>query len=205
MSPVPEEFQEFGKIARLSRNAIITEKIDGTNAQVAITEDGGFLCGSRNRYITPENDNYGFALWAYAHKDELMLLGPGRHFGEWWGNGIQRGYGLPNGDKRWSLFNVGRWCLHNEEPKPINGGGDPKEPLRYQSKLPACVGLVPVIVQGLFTTELVDFAMNKLRTGGSLAAPFMNPEGVVIYHEASRTLFKKTLEGDEMPKSKERT
>ena len=102
------EFQEFQKIARLSRNCSITEKIDGTNACIYIGEDGEFLTGSRTRWITPEDDNYGFAKWALAHKDELMALGPGRHFGEWWGSGCQRGYGLTNGEKRFSLFNTSR-------------------------------------------------------------------------------------------------
>jgi ATP-dependent RNA circularization protein (DNA/RNA ligase family) len=54
-------FEDFPKIARLSRECCITEKIDGTNAQVVITEDGQVLAGSRTRFITPEDDNYGFA------------------------------------------------------------------------------------------------------------------------------------------------
>ena len=86
-------FIGFPKIARLNRQVIVTEKIDGTNAQIRITEDGQFLVGSRSRWITPDNDNHGFAKWAYAHKDSLMELGVGSHFGEWWGSGIQRGYG----------------------------------------------------------------------------------------------------------------
>lgn len=101
------DFVEFPKIARLSRMCVITEKLDGTNASITITEDGQFLCGSRTRWITPEDDNYGFARWAHDHKDELMTLGPGTHFGEWWGHGIQRKYDLE--EKRFSLFNVARW------------------------------------------------------------------------------------------------
>ena len=75
------EFQEFPKIVRLSRQAIITEKIDGTNGCIFIGEDGEFLTGSRSRWITPEADNYGFSKWAYANKEELMKLGPGFHYG----------------------------------------------------------------------------------------------------------------------------
>ncbi|HLE80817.1 MAG TPA: RNA ligase family protein, partial [Dehalococcoidia bacterium] len=101
-----EDFQEFGKIYRLSRDCIITEKIDGTNAQVVVLEDGRVLAGSRNRWITPEADNFGFARWVKEHEEELRSLGPGRHYGEWWGSGIQRGYGLK--EKRFSLFNVSR-------------------------------------------------------------------------------------------------
>jgi len=78
------EFKEFPKIARLSRECVVTEKLDGTNAQIYIGEDGEFLVGSRTRWITPDDDNYGFARWAYERKDELMKLGKGQHFGEWW-------------------------------------------------------------------------------------------------------------------------
>jgi hypothetical protein len=65
------EFEEFPKMARLSRRIIITEKIDGTNAQVFIGEDGTMQFGSRTRWITPDDDNFGFAKWATEHADEL--------------------------------------------------------------------------------------------------------------------------------------
>src|SRR5436305_1822690 len=100
------EFNAFPKIARLNRECVITEKIDGTNASILIDEDGVVMAGSRTRWITPENDNFGFAKWVEANKSELMKLGVGHHFGEWWGSGIQRGYGLTKGEKRFSLFNV---------------------------------------------------------------------------------------------------
>ena len=52
---------------------------------------------------------FGFARWVETNRERLItLLGPGLHFGEWWGSGIQRGYGLTKGDKRFSLFNVER-------------------------------------------------------------------------------------------------
>ena len=63
------EFREFPKIARLSREAIITEKIDGTSGCIFITDDGQFLIGSRTRWITPEQDNYGFAKWAMCGQE----------------------------------------------------------------------------------------------------------------------------------------
>jgi hypothetical protein len=100
------DLEEFPKMARLSREVIITEKIDGTNAQICIGEDGSFQVGNRTRGITPENDHFGFAAWEYANQYELLQLGAGRHFGEWWGQGIQRGYGLT--EKRFSLFDTAR-------------------------------------------------------------------------------------------------
>ena len=188
-------FEGFPKIARLSRPCIITEKIDGTNGQVLIGEDGSFLVGSRTQWITPEKDNHGFARWAMDHKSELMALGPGRHFGEWWGSGIQRGYGLPKGEKRWSLFNVQRWCLSTETPKErLTHGGLES---RLQERLPACCGLVPVLHEGLFSGGF-STVLERLRTLGSVASPgFMKPAGIIVYHVAANMGFKKTLEKDE--------
>ena len=95
------DFKEFPKMPRLSREIIVTEKIDGTNAQVAVVELDGYsapgavwegdglaiYAGSRTRWITPEADNFGFAAWVRDNAEELATLGPGNHFGEWWGEG----------------------------------------------------------------------------------------------------------------------
>src|SRR5438552_1079029 len=78
------EFNGFPKIPRLSRECVVTEKIDGTNAQILISECGEVFPGSRSRWITKEDDNHGFAKWVYENSVELMRLGIGRHFGEWW-------------------------------------------------------------------------------------------------------------------------
>jgi hypothetical protein len=194
-----EGFSEFPKLSRLTRECIITEKIDGTNAQVFITEDGQFFTGSRTRWITPAEDNHGFSRWAHDHKDELMLLGPGRHFGEWWGSGIQRGYGLSKGEKRWSLYNLARWCLSGQQPQQI-ATPDPRI-FKTQDVLPACCGLVPILYRGIFTTDACENALNGLRVNGSSAAPgFTKPEGIVCFHVAGNIGFKKTLEKDEIPK-----
>lgn len=175
------EFKEFQKIPRLSRECVITEKIDGTNASIYIGEDGTFLTGSRTRWITPVDDNYGFSKWAHENKNELLKLGVGHHFGEWWGSGIQRKYGLDH--KRFSLFNTSRW---NEETKP------------------SCCYIVPIIYQGIFITQKVEDAINNLKAFGSYAAKgFMNPEGIIIYHTAAGQYFKKTIHKDETPKSKQ--
>ena len=198
------EFMPMRKIARWSREIVCSEKIDGTNSSVFISDDGSeFLCGSRNRWITPEKDNFGFAAWAMDHKAELMNLGPGHHFGEWWGSGIQRGYGLPQGEKRWSLFNVQRWCLHGETPKQLPT--DRPDVTKPQEVLPACVGLVPVLWRGNMNDFDADAMIKHLKAHGSYAARFLNPEGIVICHVAGNVLFKKTIEGDEKPKGKKET
>jgi hypothetical protein len=197
------KFEEFQKIPRLSREIVITEKIDGTNAQIVIVQrdaltpedretphvsivangfDWLMFVGSRKQWINEQNDNAGFAKWAYSHAQELVTgLGEGRHYGEWWGAGIQRGYGLK--EKRFSLFNTSRWA---------DGGKDVR---------PACCGVVPVLYQGMFDTEMVRVVLFDLEHNGSRAVPgFMNPEGIVIYHIAGNLYFKKTIKNDEKPK-----
>jgi len=189
-------FSQFPKMARLSREIIITEKIDGTNAQVLVT-DGKVFAGSRTRWITPQDDNYGFARWVDDHRDELLALGPGQHFGEWWGKGINRNYGLD--ERRFSLFNVRRWALHGTEPKTYPTQ-DPRI-TKTQDVLPACCGLVPVLYEGPFNMYEVETELICLREMGSQAAPgFLKPEGVVVFHTAANMCFKKTIEKDEQPK-----
>lgn len=182
-----KEFEEFAKIARLSRIMTVTEKIDGTNAQIYIGEDGEFLTGSRTRWITPEDDNFGFSRWAHEHKDELLALGPGRHYGEWWGAGIQRKY--DQAEKRWSLFNTAKWLDNFDNSKPL---------------CPACCCVVPVLAREMFSTEAIQNIMSILAYEGSRAASgFMDPEGIVVYHEAARVMFKKTFKKDESGKGHE--
>lgn len=194
-----EGFKSFGKIARLHRDIVITEKIDGTNAQIYIAPEQHdpdsrhvvkwydedmqatmvMYAGSRARWITPSNDNFGFAAWVQQNAGELRGLGEGRHFGEWWGAGIQRGYGQTG--KHFSLFNTTRW-------------------LDYR---PECCDVVPILYQGEFTMDAVEETLSMLRFNGSMAARgYTKPEGIIVYHVAANTYFKCTLEGDDAPKSK---
>jgi hypothetical protein len=165
----------------------VTEKIDGTNAQILITENGCIKAGSRNRWLTPKDDNYGFCRWMCDNADGLLRLGPGRHYGEWWGLGINRGYGLD--EKRFSLFNTMRWADDAAREQSFLPEGMRIPPL--------CCDVVPVLWAGDFDDMFVDGIMADLVRSGSKAAPgYHAPEGVVIYHSASRTLFKKTFDND---------
>jgi hypothetical protein len=174
------EFKEFPKIARLNREVIVSEKIDGTNAAVVISDDSLVIgAQSRSKIITPADDNFGFARWVQENAQELLRLGPGHHFGEWWGSGIQRGYGLPKGEKRFSLFNTYRWTEEDTRP--------------------ACCHVVPVIYRGSaadgFTVAAA--AIEVLKARGSFAAPgFMKPEGIVAFHTQGNLMFKATIEKD---------
>ena len=159
------EFKAWPKIPRLSNEEyIITEKIDGTNSCVIITEDGEIGAQSRNRLITPDNDNYGFARWVEENKQELLKLGVGHHYGEWWGLGIQRGYNQTK--KVFSLFNTERWNENNPNK-------------------PNCCSVVPVLPNS------IDLALELLKTDGSQAAKgFMRVEGIVVYSKLTKTMYK---------------
>jgi hypothetical protein len=178
------EFESWGKIPRIEKLndlVVITEKIDGTNAQVAFDPEGKMWVGSRNKWIQPEGttkncDNYGFAKWCSENEEELRILGPGRHFGEWYGRGIgPHGYSLQ--ERRFALFNTRRWGNEGQV-------------------LPACLGVVPTLYigQAADIKGKVDELMADLKTNGSKAVPgFMHPEGLVVYLPGQDALFKSLL------------
>lgn len=174
-------FESFPKLYRFNGPVIVTEKLDGTNAQIVISEAGEFKVGSRTRWITPESDNHGFARYAYANRERIIeLLGIGRHYGEWWGKGIQRGYGLQ--EKRFSLFNTSRW----NDPEILNN-------LRGIN-----IDVVPVLYIGIFNTVEFDRILKDLKEHGSYAVEsFFNPEGIVIYDTRAGVGYKKTFDYNE--------
>jgi len=223
------DFEKFDKIPRLSRDIVITEKIDGTNAQVYIvkklsllvdydidtmtgiktfceeefikkyslyeTEDYFMFAGSRKKWldISSKGDNFQFAKWVEANAKELLKLGEGRHYGEYYGKGIQRNYGLE--EKRFALFNVGKWADHNE----------PIEVLDKRVYPPKCCYIVPVLYKGMFDTATIQIQLDLLANCGSrVAEGFKNPEGIVIYHTASGKLFKKTIYDDQGKNEKDK-
>lgn len=234
------DFKKFDKIPRLSREMVVTEKVDGTNAQIviinredlikALSEQNEQLdpyalttefireyslffkgsseanavyifAGSRKRWINPNSDNFGFAKWVKENAEELLKLGEGRHYGEWYGCGIQRDYGLD--EKRFALFNVKHWASRKVI---INGEVFERNTLKENDArkiVPKCCGVVPILYEGLFDTLVIEGIIEDLRQSGSkIVSGFMKPEGIVIYHKAAGKLFKKTLENDEKPKGK---
>lgn len=182
-------FIKWPKIPRLKNEVFhISEKIDGTNACIVIERSPaidfdsttpiatlrkngiGFNVGaqSRTRLITPEDDNYGFAGWVQTNAEQLLEdLGEGHHFGEWWGQGIQRGYDLK--EKRFSLFNP--------------------------TKQSSVCSNVPILESGSDLNYMITDASNQLLVFGSSAAPgYMKPEGLVIYGEQSHVYWKVILD-----------
>ena len=177
------DFEPYPKTPRLSGSVTVTEKIDGTNACVLIdslspgSEFGGALvrAASRKRLITPDDDNFGFATWVDQHAEELATeLGPGRHYGEWWGRGIQRGYGI--NDRRFSVFSPGFYGLSTEWG----------------------LNSVPVLAYLPFLDMYdVDAILGQLVEHGSRAAPgWMKPEGVIVSHAPSRHRYKAFCAGE---------
>lgn len=184
------EFQGFGKIQRLydsAKGVIITEKLDGTNAAIHVRDGRVVGIQSRKRLITPEDDNFGFARWVTDNAEALAdVLGDGLHFGEWYGKGIQRGYGID--ERRFALFNVGRW-----------------EGV-YDARVPQLES-VPVLWNGSIEKtgldEVVTNVVNYLKGDGSLVNPeFKNFEGIVVHFRDSGSSFKHIVNA---PGSKKRT
>lgn len=195
-------FEAFPKLTRFSHDWTVTEKIDGSNGQILIVSElnplalplasmeplakinGNYIyAGSRNRMLSlgKSNDHFGFAQFVADNAEELIAkLGEGRHFGEWYGKGIgPRGYDLDQ--KRFALFNAGRW-----------EGAD----------LPERIDVVPVLFKGyLEDSGTFDKLLTNLKEEGSKIAPgYLDPEGIVMYHGPSKTLFKKTFDYDEAGK-----
>ena len=112
------EFKAWPKIGRENPFKVtITEKLDGTNSCVIIQDDKVVGVQSRKRFITPEDDNFGFAQWVVDNNDELLSLEDGYHYGEWAGEGIQKNPHCLEG-KHFFLFNTFRWNPDNHNKPP---------------------------------------------------------------------------------------
>lgn len=210
------EFEGWPKTPRYSSGGVsITEKIDGTNACVIVTSHGvtpismiphpnGFFveregniyevgAQSRKRLITMTSDNAGFARWVWEHGTELVdLLGPGRHFGEWWGQGIQRRYDMDH--KVFSLFNYHKWSSIAQQ----------RQDWRNRAR-DIHMTMVPLLSVGKFTEDHINQTLDLLRENGSFASSewghrFDRPEGVIIRHKDLGGNLKAFIENDDVPK-----
>lgn len=177
------EFQAWPKTMRQYREIVVSEKLDGSNAAIQFSDDGDIAAQSRKRLIKPGDDNFAFAHWAYGNKEKLFdLLGPGIHFGEWYGRSIQRTYGLDH--KRFALFNIAKWGEEFAEPVKFDDG--------------TLLTVPPVLYRGVYSDEEIRDALKRLHDFGSVAVPdFMNPEGLVIFHTQTRLCTKYTLDDND--------
>lgn len=200
------EFQSWPKTPRLFRDIVITEKVDGTNSAIIIKEyehddEGGTVAQvnvdgklysvgaqSRNRLIFPgkTTDNHGFARFVEENAERLVeLLGEGRHYGEWWGKGIQgryrvqyKGFALFNTEKHDGLYT---WFSDTSI-------GD------------VLVEAMPVLYKGPYSEQRIRETLSELSADGSVVSPYDDAEGIVVFHTQSRKVYKVTLDNNDKGK-----
>lgn len=100
-----------------------TVKLHGTNAGVEVFHyDNGAIAveaQGRNRKLTIESDNFGFAARVLAQREAFIALARGRNvlfFGEWVGTGIQKSVAVSNVPRHFVIFSV----FENGEVVDIN-------------------------------------------------------------------------------------
>ena len=87
-------------------------KLHGTNACVRIDFTGNVAAQKRSSDCTPENDNCGFAAFVYANKDyfkatfPVLPQGPTYVWGEWAGEGVQKGDAISQCPKAFHVFMI---------------------------------------------------------------------------------------------------
>lgn len=174
------EQHPFGTAIVPPQNMLALVLSDELSEDGLSTHEYHIYAQSRSRFISIEKDNHGFADWVVRNKWSLVNdLGIGRHYGEWWGHRINRGYGLDH--KRFSLFNTKRWSDQKFSTENLY--------------------VVPILYNGAFDSDDIIDIIEELKNHGSYAAQgYMNPEGVVIRHIPGGQLFKATIENDQIPK-----
>lgn len=92
-------------------------KLHGTNAAIVFTKDDEIGFQSRERMLSYESDNAGFAAWGlgkvealkFAYR-EIAAAFPGYDacyvYGEWCGGSIQKGVALNQLEKRFAIFQI---------------------------------------------------------------------------------------------------
>ncbi len=180
-----QPFKSFGKMARLDTTRMrITQKMHGTNAQILIENDveAGVMrikAGSRTKYLTETNDNFGFAKWVNENAQDLIeILNEGRHYGEWCGPGINSGEGLK--ERTLFLFDVPRFRHFIEKREHPQ------------------VSCVPILYEGPFNTVTIDNVFGWLKREGSHAVEygtFDKVEGIVVEVDGKR--FKKVFNSED--------
>lgn len=173
------EFVKMNKTPRLFRDICITEKIDGSNALIGISEDE-FKVGTRNGWLDGSRDHHNLYQWAMENRDSLIAdLGPGLHRGEWCGKKVNRAYGLDH--NKFALFNVKKWADADFQTENLT--------------------VVPTLYTGVFSEHAIQVCIDQLNNFGSrFAYGFDRPEGIVVYHTQADMYFKVMCENDQIPK-----
>lgn len=162
------------------------------NAPLALVETEGIdnysdgiwaiFAQSRTRFIYLNNDNFDFAAWVYKNHIQLMkILGPGRHYGEWWGSKIQRGYGLK--ERRFSLFNASRWA----DTITVEPG----------STSVSALCTVPILYKGPFDASQIDKWTAYMKLGSKAVEHHWDSEGIIVDLREAGARYKILLENND--------
>lgn len=165
------EFKKYPKTKRfLDSTMLITEKLEGTNAQIVFLESETpnyipWLAGSRNKWLTETSSNFGFYQFVEENVEVLFeILGVGRHYGEFCGDKIQNTAGVEG--KKLFMFNTSLDIP--EEYKHI-------------------VDTVPRLHVGPFNPRVIHEILNGLKDNGSVASPGFYPvEGIILHLSSKR-------------------
>lgn len=125
------DIADYNSISRPTITFEGTVKLHGTNAAVVFDREGNHQIQSRQKIITPEQDNAGFARFiessdgALEHlrliADKVFQMHPDADpaatvqiYGEWAGQGIQKGVGIGLVPKMFYIFRI-RISTNNEQ------------------------------------------------------------------------------------------
>lgn len=118
-----------------------TVKLHGTNAGVSYNRVDGIWAQSRERIITPEKDNAGFASYVHTHREDFKLMFEQQWadyfdngytitvFGEWCGQGVQKCVAISELPKTFFVFGakvsrddnpqfIPHWITHEDFNNP---------------------------------------------------------------------------------------
>lgn len=196
----PIGFIKWPSTPRFHKYLTITEKIDGTNACIRIL-DGTVSAQSRKRVITPDDDNFGFAKWVHDNAGALTdVMGYGVHFGEWFGEGIQKNpLGIEG--KRFAHFSP--WKFNDEQKERITESG--------------LVEFVPVLFEGQADIYTIPNVMQDLDLYGTRVAgatkvangydweldEMARAEGVIVWQRETQQKYKILLDNDAIHKGQQ--
>ena len=228
------QFKSWGSTPRFHKGLHITEKIDGTNAGVSVQGvswgvvhtppadailvnstkldvNGIPECSylvraqSRKRIITPDNDNFGFAKWVWENAEGLAnLLGFGYHYGEWYGEGIQKNPLAVQG-RRWALFNTWHWTRKENLDRLVDADipGLTLVPVLHDEQRdgPADFTTIPDIMEelALYGSKADGAAMVKEGYDWENDR-YAEPEGIIVWQRETRQRYKILLREDDKHK-----
>lgn len=218
------QFKSWGSTPRFHKGLHITEKINGTNAGVSVQGfskgegkfdpvNGRFVEGetmdyvvraqSRKRLITPDSDNFGFAAWVWENAEGLAnLLGFGYHYGEWYGEGIQKNPLAVQG-RRWALFNTWHWGSkpNLERLQAANIPGLTLVPVLHDEQRdgPADYKTIPNLLVDLEWGSKADGYMT-LPNAHKMDFHVEGPEGIIVWQRETQQRYKILLREDDKHK-----